>query len=284
MKAIDLLNVMSDIDPAFIEEASQGAAKKKSGRNKVILMTVLPMAACLFIVVGVVLFSGKSIGNMSDSVASQSATSAASDSAASDSAVSESTVCESAEDMDSAASYESADMYEEEASEATAAEESGYEESTEAAMEAEATDAEVAEEATESATNKALRGQSNGKKGEAAKKDQENISATVCQAEYEDGIVTIELSDADESSIDGLSAENINVETEYVLYKLEGDEWVELIVEDEFGESEDGFGPNGIDISRIDEGELKISLKDYNLSAGRYRVEIENRTAEFDVK
>lgn len=279
MKAIDLLNVMSDIDPAFIEEASQGAAKKKSGRNKVILMTVLPMAACLFIVVGVVLFSGKSIGNMSDSAASQSATSAASDSAACESAV-----CESAEDMDSAASYESADMYEEEASEATAAEESGYEESTEAAMEAEATDAEVAEEATESATNKALRGQSNGKKGEAAKKDQENISATVCQAEYEDGIVTIELSDADESSIDGLSAENINVETEYVLYKLEGDEWVELIVEDEFGESEDGFGPNGIDISRIDKGELKISLKDYNLSAGRYRIEIENITAEFDVK
>ena len=260
MKAIDLLNVMSDIDPAFIEEASQGAAlektapgtvKKKSGRNKVILMTVLPMAACLFIVVGVVLFSGKSIGNMSDSAASQSATSAAtmSESAASDSDVCESAVCdsdvcesavcESAEPMDSEASSESADMY---------------------------------EEAVTSHSSDDLRGQSAGKNAGASMKEEEQLMiAAQAKAEYEDGILTIKLSDV----------ENKVIETVYTLYKLEGDEWIEITNEYEFDETKPGVTQT--EVTESDEG-LVIDLSAYNLSEGRYRIEINAIDAEFDVK
>ena len=279
MRAEEILDSMSYIDPSYIEEASEETIAKDRLKSKAnvrkVLFTVVPMAACAVLVVGIIMITNT--GKNFAPTASESATSSSQaeyESAAEaceetayedEDAVYEAEACEEAVYEDADAVYEAeaceeaADMAAEEASEEAASEETTASEEATTSL---GTDAEydAGTEMNEAKENRAV-----GKNGssEAAAK------LKTLEAEYADGMLIVSTDDENKPSADGVT---------YKLYVKTGSEWEELPVNETTNEvsfDNDTFYDNDM--------YCEIDLSDCELPDGEYKIVIWGKEAEFTI-
>ena len=261
MRAEEILDSMSYIDPSYIEEASEGEIAKDRLKSKAnvrkVLFTVVPMAACAVLVVGIIMITNT--GKNFAPTASESATS------------SSQAEYESAAEACEETAYEDADaVYEAEACEeatdltaAEACEEAASEETTasEEATTSLKTDAEydAGTEMNEAKENRAV-----GKNGAT-----EAVKLKTLEAEYSDGTLTVRTDDEIKPSADGVT---------YKLYVKTGSKWEELPVNETTNEvsfDNDTFYDNDM--------YCEINLSDCELPDGEYKIVIWGKEAEFTI-
>lgn len=278
MRAEEILDSMSYIDPSYIEEASEGEIAKDRLKSKAnvrkVLFTVVPMAACAVLVVGIIMITNT--GKNFAPTASESATSSSQaeyESAAEaceetayedEDAVYEAEACEETAYEDADAVYEAEAC--EEATDLTAAEacEEAASEETTASEEATTslkTDAEydAGTEMNEAKENRAV-----GKNGAT-----EAVKLKTLEAEYSDGTLTVRTDDEIKPSADGVT---------YKLYVKTGSKWEELPVNETTNEvsfDNDTFYDNDM--------YCEINLSDCELPDGEYKIVIWGKEAEFTI-
>lgn len=266
MRAEEILDSMSYIDPSYIEEASEETIDKDRLKSKAnvrkVLFTVVPMAACAVLVVGIIMITNT--GKNFAPTASESATSSSQAECESAAEACEETAYEDADAVYEAeaceeAVYEDADaVYEAEACEETASEETTASEEATTSFE---TDVEydAGTEMNEAKENRAV-----GKNGatEAAK-------LKTLEAEYADGTLFVRTDDEIKPSADGVT---------YKLYVKTGSKWEELPVNETTNEvsfDNDTFYDNDM--------YCEIDLSDCELPDGEYKIVIWGKEAEFTI-
>lgn len=265
MNSDDLMKSISNIDPEIIKDAAWELddtavrniiSKRKKAERKRILFTVIPIAACALLMMGVTgILMSQNMFSSNDAAASpKSFAATTAEAPCSEAADAEATAAETSFD-DTAYEKTEPSAYEE------VCEESGetFDEAVSEENEEVSNESKVEERGTAFAYSVSAQSESNEKAEKVP---------SVLEAVFEEGVLTI--------TVRNNSKESWEFDGEYILYQKENEEYIPI-------EEINSSGKNSVAVKAGPDSEncLVVDLKEFELKKGEYRMEIGDLSVEF---